>query len=100
MGAISSNIQLDLSMVDDEAADISRCLALLYSTPKGTMPMAREFGLDKSFLDLPASTAKSLLAAEIVKQTAAFEPRVTVTGVTWEADESGHISAKVAIASV
>ncbi|PKM72860.1 MAG: hypothetical protein CVU91_07480 [Firmicutes bacterium HGW-Firmicutes-16] len=100
MGTIISDIKLDLSMVDDEAADISRCLALLYSTPKGTIPMAREFGLSKSFSDLPAGTAKSLLAAEIIKQTAAFETRVTVTGITWETDESGHISAKVAIASV
>lgn len=100
MSTISSDIQLDLSMVNDEAADIKRCLALLYSTPKGTMPLAREFGMDKSFVDLPTGTAKSLLAAEIVKQTAAFEPRVTVTGITWDAGESGQIKAKVAITNV
>lgn len=87
-------------MTDDEAADIKRCLDLLYSTVEGTVPLARDFGLRKDVLDLPLETAKSLMAADIISKTAKFEPRVTVTGITWETDNTGQLKAKVAIKRV
>lgn len=100
MGSISSEIQLDLSLVEDEAADIQRCLSVLFSTPKGTVPLDRNFGLDWSGLDYPTETAKSLMAAEIVKQTAKYEPRATVQGITWVTGSNGTIQAKVVITNV
>ena len=93
-------INLDLSMVDDEVADIERCLNLIFATPLGSMPGARAFGIDPSLLDYPAPMAQALLAAQIVEQVNKYEPRVTVTDITWTADDAGELAAKVAIKRV
>ena len=94
------NIDLDLSMVGDEAEDIKQCLGLLFATPLGSMPGARAFGMDPSILDYPEPTAKALFAAEIVRQINNYEPRVTVSSIKWTTDVNGALAAKVAIKHV
>lgn len=96
---MTTEIQIDAAFSDDELADIKRCLALLYATPAGTMPGNRAFGIDRSALGRPPDVARNLLTAEIIKKTALFEPRVSVSRVDWTADANGQLIAKVVLTS-
>lgn len=63
-------------------------IALILSTPKGSVPFHREFGLDWSALDKPTPIAKSLLIPEIREAIEAWEPRATFVSVSFEEDLS------------
>ena len=71
-----------------EVEDIKRCLSTLYSTKEGSQPLDRSFGLNCSFVGKPIPVAQNELALEIVEKTEKYEPRVTVTEVTYEYDET------------
>ena len=76
----------EASIVSDEELneDIIRCLKTLYSTIAGTQPMARDFGIDVSFVGMPAEVIKNQYALEIIEKTEKYEPRVSVSEVTFE----------------
>lgn len=95
-------VQLDLSNLhlDEPVSRLDTSLRLLYTTRVGTMPLAREFGLNMDFLDRPMEVAKSLFAAEIVAQTARFLPEVRVQAVTFTMGRDGQLTPKVVITSV
>lgn len=40
-------------------------IAVILSTPKGTVPLYREFGLDWKYLDKPMPVAKVLMISEV-----------------------------------
>lgn len=81
--------------------DIIDCLNRLYSTPAGTVALDRDFGIDYSFLDLPMPQAKAKYTKEIVLKTKKYEPRVTVSAVTFSYDElNGTLKARVKIDAV
>ena len=44
----------------DEVKEVLRNVAVILATPKGSVPMYRDFGLDMSFLDKPANVAKNM----------------------------------------
>lgn len=67
--------------VTDTAQSVLQNVAIILATPKGTVPMYRDFGVDMSFLDLPIPAAKVRLISEIREAVETWEPRVTVTGV-------------------
>lgn len=67
--------------VTDTARSVLQNVAIILATPKGTVPMYRDFGVDMSFLDLPIPAAKVRLISEIREAVETWEPRVTVTGV-------------------
>lgn len=68
----------------DEARSIVQNIAVILTTAKGTAPGDREFGVDMSFLDLPLPAAKVRLIAAVREAVETFEPRVRVTGVTFD----------------
>ncbi len=92
-----ADIQIDLSLVDNEKEDIRRCLALLYSTQRGSCPLNRNFGIDFTALDMPIEAAKNILAADIAEQTAIHEPRVEVTEVEYLLAADGRLIPKVVV---
>lgn len=90
MGLERAEIQLDKSAFEYE--DIMKCLTHLYSTPAGTYPVNRDFGIDPNIIDMPLSTSKTLLCVEFIKKTEAYEPRVEVTDVSFfENVETGEL---------
>lgn len=46
------------------ARDILRNIALLLATPKGSVPLCRDYGIDWSILDLPVSHASARIVPE------------------------------------
>lgn len=78
--------------------DIYQCLKVLYTTPVGTVPFDRNFGLDMSFLDDPIPVAKGKLMVEYRQKTMEYEPRVSVQDVTFtQGDLNGTLVPKVVI---
>ncbi len=80
---------------DDESTAFLRfakeSLEVLISTPEGTAPLDRNFGLDQSFLSLPPETAKTLFAQELIEKAEIYIPEISVTEVESQVDSNGNI---------
>ena len=96
-------ILIEAGDVDDKTREeVYRNLQVLYGTETGEQALDREFGIDINILDNPQETAKALLAAEFVRKTEQYEPRVRVTKVTWTGSNAkdGGIVPKVVVSFV
>lgn len=89
--------ELEYTFADKPDAELERQLTLLITTPVGTMPLARDFGLSQSFLDRPSELAKSVFTAELTEKVARFIPEVRVQAVEWNAGADGTVYPKVVI---
>lgn len=96
-----AKIKLASSNMDD-AEDICECLKVLYSARTGEQGLDRDFGLSMDAVDRPMSAAKALMAAEIVRKTKKYEPRVEVVHVEWDTSKEGQgiLIPKVVLRSV
>lgn len=63
-------------------------IALVLRTPKGSVPMYREFGLSQTFLDKPMPVAKVMMISELKEAIERWEPRAGFVGVTFSANAS------------
>lgn len=70
--------------------DICECLKVLYSTRAGELGLDRDFGISMDAIDKPLSVAKAMIAAEIVRKTKKYEPRVEVARVEWDDAKAGE----------
>lgn len=71
-----------LNGVVQQIADVGQCIRIILTTPKGSDPLRPAFGCDAgNFLDLPLDAARPHIVRE-VRAALAWEPRVTVSGVT------------------
>jgi len=63
--------------------EIYQNVRTILATPKGSVPLDRDFGVDQTFLDQPTRTAMTMALPSIVEAVEKYEPRVKVTAVTW-----------------
>ncbi len=63
-------------------------IALVLRTPKGSVPMYREFGLSQTFLDKPMPVAKVMMISALKEAIERWEPRAEFVGVTFSANAS------------
>lgn len=90
------NIKLDFGITGRN--EVLQNLSVLYTTPVGTVPFDREFGVDTEIVDLPIDLAKGRLIVEYTEKTRKYEPRATVLEVTFETDpQKGVLIPKVVI---
>ena len=97
-----SGIEISFNYGDSSEAErkeIIRNVQTLLTTPVGTCPLYRDFGLDVTYLDYPMDLAQNFFAVAAMRSVERWEPRVIVTEVTFEADANGHLKAKVVIAN-
>lgn len=80
-----------------KAEEVIQNLRTIISTPKYSVPLDRNLGIDYSALDNPAQVAQAKLAEEIITAIAEYEPRAEVTGITFTADADGIITPKVQV---
>lgn len=80
-----SNIRLDET---DRVREILRNVAVILATPKGSVPMYRDFGLDMSFLDKPVNVAKNMAIIPVREAIEQWEPRAVYKGMTLAMDPS------------
>lgn len=64
-------------------------LEVLISTPEGTAPLARNFGLNQSFLSLPPDTAKTLFAQELITKVELYIPEISINEIDITVDSDG-----------
>ena len=65
---------------------VLQAIRIILTTPKGTVPMYRDFGVDMDFLDLPAPAAEQRARIEIKEAIEQWEPRATVKDITFSRD--------------
>lgn len=66
--------------------EVMQNVAMIISTPKYSVPLARGFGLTQQFLDKPITTAKAIAVAEIMDAIEEYEPRAEIKSITFEQD--------------
>lgn len=97
-----SDIEISFQYGDSSEAvrkEIIRNVQTILTTPIGTCPLYRDFGLDVAYLDYPMDLAKNFFAVAAMEAVDRWEPRAAVTEVTFEADIDGHLKTKVVIAN-
>lgn len=83
----------------DAVSSVLHNVALILATPKGTVPMYRDFGLDREFLDMPVPEAEVRMIAPIKEAVEQWEPRAEVKDVffTRSSDGSGRLDVHVEV---
>ena len=64
--------------------EIIQNIRTILTTPRGSVPLDRDFGVDAALVDDPQPAVQARLTAEIVDAVERYEPRARVTQVTWE----------------
>lgn len=87
-----------LNMLARGVEEILQNIATILTTPKGSVVLDRNFGIDMSALDLPIEMAQNICTAKIIGAIQDYEPRVKVTKVTYEKDHlTGRLKPKVMV---
>jgi phage baseplate assembly protein W len=78
--------------------EIAQNIRLILSTPKGSVPLDRNFGINWDLIDKPYPATIQLLKAEIVKAIENYEPMVKVKEVKLgKASADGQLNVRVLV---
>lgn len=80
-----------------EAAEILQNLRTIITTTKYSVPLDRDFGVNAEMLDKPMAVAQAQLQSEIIMAIKTYEPRVTVTGISFTGTDEGILIPKVQV---
>lgn len=79
----------------DTVAEILQNVRTIITTQRGSVPLDREFGVEMLFLDSPTPTAQALLTADVVESVEKYEPRVTVSEVSFIDDQVAAMNGRL-----
>ena len=65
----------------DTLSSVLQNIAVILSTPKGSVPQYREFGLSAIFLDKPMPVAEMMMIADVREAIERWEPRAQYVGI-------------------
>ena len=92
----ASEVVIDFSAGGN--SEILQNIQVILTTPAGTVPFDRDFGIDMSILDSPIGVAKAKLTVEYIKKIKKYEPRAEVKKVSFTNDAiSGLLVPKVVV---
>ncbi len=78
-----------ISLIEpDRVKSIIQNVSIILRTIAGTVPLYREFGVDRDMLDRPLPVAKAMMTTRVREAVERFEPRVIVRSVTCQEDSS------------
>lgn len=77
----SVEISININFHAEDAEEILQNLKMLFTTPKGTVPFDRNFGINFDLVDRPQNIARALLTAEYTEQVRRYEQRARVKEV-------------------
>ena len=77
---------------ENELEEIFQNVRTILSTPKGSVPLDREIGIDLSY---PVAEAK--LTTEIIAAVKRYEPRVSITAISFTGDADGKLKPVVEV---
>ena len=75
--------------------EVAQNIAFLLSTPKGSVPMMRDLGIDTGLLDDPTPQAKVKLKAQIVDQIQKYEPRAKIKEIELVENKEGKLKPRL-----
>lgn len=81
----------------NEMEEIFQNIRTILSTPKGSVPLDRDFGIDLSYLDSPTPVAEAKLTTEIIAAVKRYDPRVSVTAISFTGDMDGKLKPVVEV---
>ena len=70
-------------------SEILQNIRMILSTPKYSVPLDRDFGVNATMLDEPLPVAQARLTAEIIAAIERWEPRAQVTKVSYADTTTG-----------
>ena len=83
---------------EKDVLEIMQNCRTILTTPKGTVPLDREFGISAELLDSPMPAIRAMAEQEIFLAFRKYEPRAVIKFITWEAEIiSGRVMPNVAI---
>ena len=82
------NLSVVRLLENETVTSVLQNIALVLRTPKGSVPMYREFGLSQTFLDKPMPVAKVMMISALKEAIERWEPRAEFVGVTFAANAS------------
>jgi phage baseplate assembly protein W len=92
--SLPANITYGLTGVSEVMQNVRTIL----TTPRGTVPLDRDFGISVDFLDSPINITRAKAEQEIFLQLKKYEPRAILKQIIWESDViSGQISPSVRV---
>lgn len=71
----------------DRVKSILQNISIILSTLQGTVPLYRDFGLNKRSVDKPINVAKPMIIADVTEAINEFEPRARVVSVSFLEDK-------------
>lgn len=74
----------------DAVRSVLQNIAVILSTPRGTVPMYRDFGVSTEFLDMPLPLAKVRMIAEVREAVETWEPRAAVVDVRFSDERAAE----------
>lgn len=77
--------------------EVEQNVRTICTTPKYSVPMDRQFGIDASILDRPTPKAMAQIQAEITQAVRKYEPRCRVKKISFDGDMDGKLTLKVRI---
>lgn len=77
--------------------EIIRNVKMILSTPLGSCPLYREFGVSMQALDRPMEIAETVFGIVAVEAVERWEPRVEVESIKFQPETTGKLTAKVVI---
>ena len=91
--------ELQLNVVDGtpEVEEILQNVNVILTTPEGSVPFDRAFGIDVELLDMPINEAKSLYVVEAVTKVRKYEPRAVVDHVEFDGGTEGKLIPRVVL---
>lgn len=81
----------------NELEEIRQNIATILSTPKYSVPMYRDFGVEGGIVDKPTVIAKGKIISEIISAIRQYEPRVEVESVSFKATTDGVLMPTVKV---
>ena len=91
---ITQNMTVDFSP-PDLLSEVTQNLRTIITTPKGSVPMFREFGVDGGIVDLPVNSALAKIQSDIIMAVKKFEPRISLTHINFEGDNDGKLCVRI-----
>ena len=88
------NISLNPANVYEEVVQNIRTII---STPKYSVPLNRDFGLDETILDSPMNTARAKIISDLILAVRQYEPRANITHAEFIPDHDGKLSLRIRI---
>ncbi len=80
-----------------EVEEILQNVRTIISTEIYSVPLDRDFGIDASFVDKPTAKAQAMLSSEIIRAVREYEPRATISSISFTADIDGKLTPNVEV---